>query len=123
MSGSLKKRLLDQATAEGFAAGRVCRPDAIPDAAGKLSSFVEQDRHGQMRWMAERMSWRGNPAALWPEARSVVMLAEVYTPEGDPLAGLSKRDCGNISVYARGRDYHDLQSPDHRRSRCRLCGL
>jgi epoxyqueuosine reductase len=58
--------------------------------------------------MAERMAWRGNPAALWPEARSVVMLAEAYTPEGDPLAVLSRRDRGAISVYAGGKDYHDL---------------
>jgi epoxyqueuosine reductase len=31
-----------------------------------------------------------------------------YAPEGDALAGLSERERGNISVYARGRDYHDL---------------
>ena len=50
----------------------------------------------------------GQPAALWPEARSVIMLAEVYTPEEDPLAVLARRDRGAVSVYARGRDYHDL---------------
>jgi epoxyqueuosine reductase len=36
------------------------------------------------------------------------MLAEAYTPEGDPMAGLAARDRGVISVYAQGRDYHDL---------------
>jgi epoxyqueuosine reductase len=36
------------------------------------------------------------------------MLAEVYNPEEDPLAGLAQRDRGNISVYSRGKDYHDL---------------
>jgi epoxyqueuosine reductase len=61
--------------------------------------------------MAERMGWRGQPAALWPEARSVIMLAEVYTPEEDPLAVLERRDRGAVSVYARGRDYHDLVKP------------
>ncbi len=61
-----------------------------------------------MGWMAERMGWRGDPTALWPEARSVVMLAEVYTPDDDPLAALERRDRGTISVYARNRDYHDL---------------
>ena len=40
-------------------------------------------------------------------ARSI-MLAEVYTPEEDPLAVLARRDRGAISVYARGRDYHDV---------------
>ncbi len=54
------------------------------------------------------MAWRGDPAALWPEARSVVMLAEVYGPVGDPLAVLEMRDRGAVSVYAQGADYHDV---------------
>ena len=44
--------------------------------------------HGDMAWMGERMSWRGDQTALWPEARSVIMLAEPYTPENDPLEAL-----------------------------------
>jgi epoxyqueuosine reductase len=104
----LKARLVKQALAEGFAKCRVTRLDAIPQAAGRLEEFVAAGRHGQMGWMAERMGWRGNPAALWPEARSVVMLAEVYTPEFDPLELLARRDRAAISVYAMNRDYHDV---------------
>ncbi|SIS77522.1 epoxyqueuosine reductase [Paracoccus saliphilus] len=61
-----------------------------------------------MNWMAERTHWRGDPAALWPEARSVIMLAELYTPDHDPLAVLEQPDRAAISVYAQGKDYHDL---------------
>ncbi|MFZ5708769.1 MAG: tRNA epoxyqueuosine(34) reductase QueG [Pseudomonadota bacterium] len=104
----LKEALRARALAEGFAAMGVCAPDAIPEAAGRLAAFVDAGRHGQMGWMAERMGWRGSPAALWPEARSVIMLAEVYTPPGDPLAVLARRDRAAISVYAGGKDYHDL---------------
>jgi epoxyqueuosine reductase len=104
----LKARLAAQARAEGFAAMGVCRPDAIPQAAGRLAAFLGAGRHGQMGWMAERVQWRGAPAALWPAARSVVMLAEAYTPDHDPLAVLARRDRGAISVYAQNRDYHDL---------------
>ncbi|MGP1357729.1 QueG-associated DUF1730 domain-containing protein, partial [Roseicyclus sp.] len=86
----------------------ICRPDAIPEAAGRLAAFVAEGRHGQMGWMAERMNWRGDPGALWPEARSVVMLAEPYTPDADPMATLTQREKATISVYARNRDYHDL---------------
>lgn len=104
----LKAALLTEARTAGFAGMGVCRPDAIPDAADRLAAFVASGRHGQMGWMAERIGWRGDPTALWPEARSVVMLAEVYTPDDDPLAALERRDRGTISVYARNRDYHDL---------------
>ena len=86
----------------------ICRPDSIPQARGRLNTYVDDERHGQMGWMAERMAWRGNPAALWPEARSVIMLAEVYTPDHDPLEVLKQRDRAAISVYAQNRDYHDI---------------
>jgi len=104
----LKDRIRDQALAEGFAALGLCRPDAIPEAAARLAAFVADGRHGQMGWMEERMHWRGNPAALWPEARTVIMLAEPYTPPGDPLEVLKHPDRAGISVYAGGKDYHDL---------------
>lgn len=104
----LKTALISQARAEGFARAGICRPDSVPELAARLAAFVAEERHGQMGWMAERMVWRGNPAALWPQARSVVMLAEPYTPEHDPLAVLERRDRGAISVYAQNRDYHDL---------------
>ena len=104
----MKARLSVQAEAEGFSKLRICAPDAVPEAAGRLRAFLEAGQHGQMGWMAEREAWRGDPSALWPEARSVIMLAEVYTPEGDPMAGLAMPDRGVVSVYAQGKDYHDL---------------
>jgi epoxyqueuosine reductase len=106
--GDLAPAVKARARGEGFAACGICAPDAIPQAAGRLGAFVEAGRHGQMRWMAERMAWRGKPAALWPEARSVIMLAELYTPTEDPLKLLALRERGTISAYARGRDYHDV---------------
>lgn len=104
----LKHRLQAQAQAEGFSRMGICRPDATPQTAGRLRAFLEAGHHGQMGWMAEREGWRGSAAALWPEARSLIMLAEVYTPEADPMAGLLRPDRGVVSVYAQGKDYHDL---------------
>ncbi len=104
----LKDALWQEAQAAGFAKMGVCRPDGVPDLAERLDAFVEAGFHGQMGWMAERMHWRGDPAALWPEARSIIMLAEPYAPDTDPLEALTRRDRATISVYAQGRDYHDL---------------
>ena len=103
-----KAALRERALAEGFAEMGVCAPGAIPRAPERLAAFVGEGRHGQMKWMAERMTWRGDPAALWPAARSVIMLAELYTPDHDPLEVLEQRDRGAISVYAQNRDYHDV---------------
>ncbi len=104
----LKTRLVAQALEEGFVMARVCRPDAVPDVPERLGAFLEAGYHGQMDWMERRVEWRGNPSELWPDAQSVVMLAESYTPEQDPMARLAWRDRGVISVYAQNRDYHDL---------------
>ncbi|MBP7240438.1 tRNA epoxyqueuosine(34) reductase QueG [Amaricoccus sp.] len=106
--GDLALRIRERARAEGFAAAGFCSPRAIPEAAGRLGAFLDAGMHGRMGWLAERAAWRGDPAALWPAARSVVMLAEVYTPEEDPLVALARRGRGTISVYARGADYHDV---------------
>ncbi len=105
---TLKAQLIARALEEGFSKVGICAPDAAPETAGRLRAFLEAGRHGQMGWMAEREGWRGSAAALWPEARSVIMLAEVYTPEVDPLAVLGHPDRAAISVYAQGKDYHDL---------------
>ena len=104
----LKARLVEEALEAGFAMARVCRPDAVPEIAGRLAAFLDAGYHGQMGWLAERAHWRGDPTALWPEAQSVVMLAEPYTPEHDPLEDLAHRDRGVISVYAQNKDYHDV---------------
>jgi epoxyqueuosine reductase len=104
----LKTSLQARARQEGFAAARVTRPGAVPHAAKGLAEYLAAGHHGQMGWMEERADWRGNPAALWPEARSVIMLAELYTPEVDPMEVVGQPDRGAISVYARGEDYHDL---------------
>ncbi|MEM6305888.1 MAG: tRNA epoxyqueuosine(34) reductase QueG [Pseudomonadota bacterium] len=104
----LKSRLQRQAREIGFSACRITRPDAVPHVAERLAAFVEKGYNGQMAWMAERMHWRGDPAALWPDARSVIMLAESYAPEHDPRDVLARRDRGAVSVYAQGRDYHDV---------------
>jgi len=61
-----------------------------------------------MKWLADTAPRRGNPKALWPEVHSVIMLGMNYAPGTNSLEALADRHAGNISVYARNRDYHDL---------------
>ncbi|WP_317056515.1 tRNA epoxyqueuosine(34) reductase QueG [Roseovarius rhodophyticola] len=108
MKDSLKQRLVEQAVLEGFDACRVCRPSDVPQVPDRLAAFLDKGYHGQMAWLADRAHWRGDPSALWPEAQSVIVLAESYTPTEDPLANLYDPELGTISVYARNKDYHDV---------------
>jgi epoxyqueuosine reductase len=104
----LKADLAFRAREEGFDDLRICRPWEVPEVPERLEAFLQKGYHGQMHWMAERSAWRGDPSQLWPEARSVIMLAENYAPEDNPMKVIGQSDRGAISVYARGKDYHDL---------------
>lgn len=103
----LANRLRSMALEVGFSDVGICAPDAMPETAGRLQEFLKAGLHGDMDWMERRAEWRGSPTALWPEARSVIMLADNYGPDDDPLKLLPMKDRGNISVYARNKDYHD----------------
>jgi epoxyqueuosine reductase len=103
------RELIDrEAERAGFAVVAVTSPDSIPLAPSRLAQFVAEGFHGSMGWMEETLDRRGDPSALWPEVRSVIVLAMNYGPEHDPRELLARRDRAAISVYARNRDYHDV---------------
>ncbi len=58
--------------------------------------------------MEARADVRRSPNAMWPEANSVIALGMSYAPAADPLALEGDRERARISVYAQGRDYHDV---------------
>jgi epoxyqueuosine reductase len=93
--------------AEGFEGFGICAPEAGRAAGHHLKQWIADGYHGEMTWFEQRLDWRADPTELWPEARSVIMLADNYGPDSDPLVTLSQKDRATISVYARNRDYHD----------------
>ena len=96
------------AKAEGFDAVGFAPADIGETPGDRLQEFIALERHGDMDWIVEKAAWRRHPQALWPEARTVIVLALNYGPETDPLTHTGKADRGVISVYAQGRDYHDV---------------
>lgn len=109
-SDAAKLRALIDAEAQraGFDAIAVTTPGAIPLAPARLAEFVADGFHGSMDWIAETIARRSEPSALWPEVRSIIVLAMNYGPDHDPRALQAMRDRGAISVYAQNRDYHDV---------------
>lgn len=104
----MKDAIRAKALELGFAEARFATSAPVPGAAEGLTGYLAAGCHADMDWMAETADRRAAPQALWPEARSVIVLGENYGPGGDPLAVLDHPDRGNVSVYARGRDYHDV---------------
>ncbi|WP_234732011.1 tRNA epoxyqueuosine(34) reductase QueG [Acidocella facilis] len=103
-----KTLISEKAAALGFAATGFTRAALPPERLAYLQDFLAAGRHGGMGWMEERTEQRAHPQALWPEALSVITLGFSYAPPGDALANLTRPEIGNISVYARNRDYHDI---------------
>lgn len=108
MTADLKDMIRREAEAFGFDSLRVTTPQAAPEAGARLTAFLGAGRHGDMEWMATTAERRCHPSRLWPEARSILMLAMSYAPDTDPLQALDEPTRGVISVYAQGKDYHDI---------------
>lgn len=108
MVGALEEELRDEASALGFDAFGIARPDAVATVAERLGAFLENGWHGEMGWLAETERRRSDPQQLWPACRSIIMLGMSYAPEHDPMERLGQAGRGIISCYAKGRDYHDV---------------
>ncbi|MEM7329924.1 MAG: tRNA epoxyqueuosine(34) reductase QueG [Pseudomonadota bacterium] len=105
---SLETLIKTEAEALGFDACHICRVDEAWAAGNRLEAFVEAGFHGSMAWMESTLDRRKSPTAMWPDARSGVVVGLNYGPDHDPMRNLDRTAEGNISVYARGKDYHDV---------------
>jgi epoxyqueuosine reductase len=103
----IREAIRGQALAMGFDAVGFAAARLDDEVLAGLRAFVARGYHGDMGWLAGTAERRGDPRALWPEARTVVVLGVNYGPEDDPLALAGDPALGAVSVYARGRDYHD----------------
>ena len=73
-----------------------------------LDRFLQDHFEGDMGWLRETAKRRRQPRYMWEAAQSAIVLAMNYGPDHDPMDNLAAVRSGNISVYARGRDYHDV---------------
>ena len=105
----LKRSLLAEAASLGLDAIGIARLDGEASLArDRLQAFLDAGFHGDMGWMADTAQRRADPRTLWPEARSAIMVGHSYAPPTNPLEALAEPSTGVISVYAQGRDYHDV---------------
>jgi epoxyqueuosine reductase len=105
----IKEWLNKEAAGEGFELCRVTSADSTSaKPANRLQAWLDEGHHATMDWMETHKDRRASPKTLWPEAKSIIMLGMNYGPETNPLETLEMSAHATISVYARGRDYHDV---------------
>ena len=105
---ALQTQLREEAAALGFAACGFASARGDPLRSERFERWLGEGAHGSMEWMETRRVQRASPQGLWPDARSVIALGMSYAPDVDPLALEADPEAARISVYAHGRDYHDV---------------
>lgn len=100
----LTQYLRQQALALGFEAVGIARAEELTDEARKLEQWLHRGLHGSMGYMANYFEQRIDPRRLVEGAQSVVsLLFNYYSPKQQIDA-----DAPKISMYAHGKDYHDV---------------
>jgi epoxyqueuosine reductase len=101
-----------EAAAAGFSVVRIARIADLGMEPGQyFLKFIANGLHGDMDWLEAKAERRRHPNAMWPEAKSAIVLGLSYAPEEDPLRFLGEAERASISVYASRRDYHDVVKP------------
>ncbi|WP_225764852.1 tRNA epoxyqueuosine(34) reductase QueG [Inquilinus sp. Marseille-Q2685] len=107
-AAAIKDRIRAEAFVLGFDSAGFAAATPDPKLRERLELFLGEGQHGDMGWMEAHADRRADPQTLWPDARTVLSLGLNYGPAEDPLPLLRERGRGVISVYAQGRDYHDV---------------
>lgn len=103
-----REKLIGFAIEQGFDDVRFTSADFGSAPGENLEDFLQKKRHGEMDWLVAKKDWRQHPQSLWGEARSAIMVGLNYGPASDPRALADHPERGIISVYAQGKDYHDV---------------
>jgi epoxyqueuosine reductase len=98
-------KIRERAYAEGFQKVGIVRAEALDHEGARLRQWLDHGFQGRMQWMARDPQQRADPRLLFPEARSLVVVAlNYYTPHEHAR----EPERGKISRYAWGDDYHDV---------------
>ena len=85
----------------GFLSCGISKATFLEEEAPRLESWLNNNQHGEMKYMENHFDKRLNPTLLVDDAKSVISLLLNYYPSETQNA-----DSYKISKYAYGQDYH-----------------
>src|SRR4051794_38681856 len=89
----------------GFHKIGVVPAEALVAEHDRLEEWLGRGFHGEMAWMAREPEKRADPRLIFPEAKSVIVVALNYFTKHEHAVDETK---GKLSRYAWGDDYHDV---------------
>ena len=87
----------------GFMFCGISKAGKLETESRDLETFLNENRHGKMKWLENYFDLRTDPTQLFPGAKSVISLALNYFPKDSQNASSPQ-----ISKYAYGKDYHKV---------------
>ena len=88
----------------GFLSCGISKAVFLEEEATKLENWLNDGKHGKMKYMENHFDMRLDPRKLVPDAKSVISLS--YNYYNDNLQ--KDKDAPKISKYAYGNDYHKV---------------
>jgi epoxyqueuosine reductase len=99
------QNIKERALFEGFNKVGITGASSLEDEGRRLKEWLARGYHGEMSWMSRDVEKRVSPLEIFPQARSVVVVAlNYYTPHEHQESPVT----GKVSRYAWGDDYHDV---------------
>lgn len=102
---SLSEKIKQKALEIGFHKIGIVSADTLTHESEHLLKWLRLGYHAEMKWMEREPEKRTNPKLLFPEAKSVIVVALNYFTSHQH--GLDSKK-GKVSRYAWGDDYHDV---------------
>jgi epoxyqueuosine reductase len=85
----------------GFMSCGISKAEFLEEEAPRLEKWLNENMHGEMRYMENHFDKRLDPTKLVPGSKSVISLLFNYYPSQQ-----QREDSYKISKYAYGQDYH-----------------
>ncbi len=103
--GALAQAIKQRAHEIGFDLVGIVRAEALEPERTRLLEWLSLGYHAKMQWMARDPETRVDPRKLFPQARSVVVVALNYYTS---CQHSDNSQTGKVSRYAWGDDYHEV---------------
>ncbi|MDT0647922.1 tRNA epoxyqueuosine(34) reductase QueG [Zunongwangia sp. F260] len=85
----------------GFLSCGISKAEFLEKEAPRLENFLQNNMHGEMRWLENHFDKRLDPTKLVEGSKSVISVLLNYYPHD-----FQKENTYKISKYAYGQDYH-----------------
>ncbi|MDX6712720.1 MAG: epoxyqueuosine reductase, partial [Blastocatellia bacterium] len=101
----ISRRIKFRGIEEGFDKIGIVPAGVLLPERERLEEWLRRGYHASMGWMERDPEKRTNPTAVFPAAKSVIVVTlNYYTPHQHQ----NDDKTGKISRYAWGDDYHDV---------------